>query len=174
VGPRVLGFLPGYLAEEGFDGERRFALLRLLVPERFASVAAVAVVVVTAAVLAVRERGHDDGPPWRAALVLVGVAFTVVGISYPWYALLLVALVALDGRAEWLAVAAAAYPGYFTAALGLRFADTQRAGYGTAVAVVLAVGLWRRRRPSCSTGCRSHTPAGPRRHQVSVPKTRRG
>lgn len=145
VGPRVLGFLPGYLAEEGFDGERRFALLRLLVPERFASLVAVAVVLATATILTLRARTHGHRPPWRAALVLVGVAFTIVGISYPWYALLLVALVALDGRAEWLAVAAAAYPGYFTAALGLRFADTQRAGYGAAVAVVLAVGMWRRR-----------------------------
>jgi hypothetical protein len=146
VGPRVLGFLPGYLAEEGFDGERRFALLRLLVPDRFASVAAAGVVVATATTLAVRARTHGGSPPWRFAVVLVGVAFTVLGISYPWYALLLVALVALDGRAEWLAVAAAAYPGYFTAALGLRFADTQRAGYGAAAAVVIAVSLWRRRR----------------------------
>jgi hypothetical protein len=152
VGPRVLGFLPGYLAEEGFDGERRFALVRLLVPERASEGAAVAVVLATVTILALRARTHGEEPPWRAALVLVGVTFTVIGISYPWYALLLVALVALDGRAEWLAVAAAAYPGYFTSALGLRFADTQRAGYGAAVAVVLAAALWRlARQPGEST-----------------------
>jgi hypothetical protein len=155
VGPRVLGFLPGYLAEEGYGGERRFALVRVVAPEALAATATVIIVLAAAALLAGKSRGEA---PWRGALVLVGVTFAAIGITYPWYALLLVALVALDGRAEWLAVAAAAYPGYFTAALDLRFADTQRAGYGTALAIVLAVTCWRRTR-----GIRRYPRASPGR-----------
>jgi len=142
LGAKVLGFLPAYLAEEGYDGRARFALLRPLLPDRVAAVVGVAILVATA--LAVARR-TDPRRPWAGAVVLVGVAFALGSVTYPWYPLLLVALVALDGRAEWLAVAAASYPGYFTAALGLPFGNTQRLSYGLALGAVLVVRLIRRR-----------------------------
>jgi hypothetical protein len=142
LGAKVLGFLPSYLAEEGYDGRARFALLRPLLPDRVAAVVAVAILIGVA--LAVARR-TDPRRPWGGALVLVGVAFALGGVTYPWYPMLLVALVALDGRAEWLAVAAASYPGYFTSALGLPFGDTQRVSYGLALGAVLVVGVVRRR-----------------------------
>ena len=95
--------------------------------------------------------------------MLVGVAFALGGVTYPWYPLLLVALVALDGRAEWLAVAAASYPGYFTAALGLPFGNTQRFSYGLALGAVPVVGLVRRRqqqRPRRRSGTAPVQPTG--------------
>jgi hypothetical protein len=141
VGGRVAGFLPGYLSEEGYDGHSRFALLRPLLPDAAAAVAGV-LVIALAAVAAVRR--NDPRRPWRGALVVVGVAFAVSGISYPWYALLLVALVALDGRWEWLAVAAAAYPPYFSGAVHVPWSTTVRITYGLALTVVVIVWLARR------------------------------
>jgi hypothetical protein len=154
VGGRALGFLPGYLSEEGYGGTGRFALLRLVVPPAAATIAAAAVL---GAGALVAWRRADPGRPWRAALPLAGLAFLVVGPSYPWYALLLVVLVALDGRWEWLAVAAAGYPSYFAGPLGVNHALMQRLAYGLALGAVL-VATWRRApagtRPSSLRGRR--------------------
>jgi hypothetical protein len=149
LGGRALGFLPGYLAEEGYDGRARFALLRPVLPDQVAAVVGVAILIGTAFAVA---RRTDPRRPWTGAVVMVGVAFALGGVTYPWYPILLVALVALDGRAEWLAVAAASYPGYFTSALGLPFGATQRVGYSAALAVVLAAVLLRRRRRVAGEG----------------------
>lgn len=161
VGTHVVGFLPGYLQEEGYAGTGRFAVLRLALPPTAATVAAVLVLAVTAALTAWRS---DPVRPWRAALVLTGVTFIVLGPAYPWYAVLLVALVALDGRWEWLVVALAAYPAYFVGALGLHHRPTQQLAYGTAALVVLAVTTWRRRRPAADEQdgeyARRHTGSG--------------
>jgi hypothetical protein len=69
---------------------------------------------------------------------MCGTALAVTTPAYPWYALLLVALVALDGQAEWLAFAA----------------GSGRAGYGAAVVIVAAVWLARRakRRAAAAAG----------------------
>lgn len=152
VGTRVFGFLPGYLAEEGYGGDSRYGLLRLVLPGPVATVVAGAVIAAVA--LAVARRGAPHRP-WQGATVLVGVAFVLGGITYPWYALLLVALVALDGSWEWLAVAAAAYPGYLTAAVHLPWTRTQQVSYAVAIAVVL---LGRRRR---TRGPDQESPAPP-------------
>jgi hypothetical protein len=113
-----------------------------VLPGQVAAVVGVVLLIGTALLVA---RRTDPRRPWAGAVVMVGVAFALGGVTYPWYALLLVALVALDGRAEWLGLAAAAYPGYFSNALGLPFGATQRAGYGLALAVVLVTALVRRR-----------------------------
>jgi hypothetical protein len=54
-------------------------------------------------------RFSDPDQPWRGALVMTGAALAITTPSMQWYPLLLVMLVALDGRAEWLAFAAGAY-----------------------------------------------------------------
>jgi hypothetical protein len=142
VGPRALGFLPGYLGEEGFDGSSgRFALLTPWLPGPVATVVAVLIVAGTAARVA---WSGDPARPWLGGTVLVGVTFAVVGLTYPWYALLPVVLVALGGRAEWLVVAIAGYPAYFAAALHTPYGVSQRLGFGVALAVVAAVALGRR------------------------------
>jgi hypothetical protein len=134
VGGAVIGYLPGYLTEEGYGTGRRFQLLGLAVPGSWAAPAAV--VVLGAVALAVLRTAHPDRP-WRGALVMTGAALAVTTPELPWYAVLLVALVALDGRAEWLAIAAA---GDLT---------PNGAGYAAAVAAVAVVSLarwWSQRR----------------------------
>jgi hypothetical protein len=139
----VLGFLPIYLNQEGYSSGSRFVLLDLFVPGRWATMAAFAVLAVTA--FAVIRRS-DPGRPWRGAVVMTGVALAVATPPYPWYTLLLVMLIAFDGRAEWLALGAAMQ--LATAdplpSVTLLLAQAERIGYGTAVALIAAVwaGRW--------------------------------
>ncbi|MDH6574491.1 glycosyltransferase family 87 protein [Kitasatospora sp. MAP5-34] len=130
-GTGVLGYLPGYLREEGYDDGHieRFGLLRLVFPDALAPYAAGAVLL--AVVLYVLRRG-DPARPWSGALLVTGTALLVIAPNYPWYGLLVVALVALDGRWEWLAVPAAGQ------ALYLLGGEVQQQAYGAALGVVLA------------------------------------
>ena len=91
---------------------------------------------------------------------MTAAALAVTTPQYQWYALLLVMLVALDGRPEWLAFAAGAYyaaePGLGRYTLPDRVHDA--VAYGVPVLVVSG-GLahparagparWRRHRPGC-------------------------
>jgi hypothetical protein len=106
VGSEVIGFLPGYLKQEGFDSGTRFGIIGLFTGGRAAI--AVAVLVLTMVALAVL-RFSDPDQPWRGAVVMTAAALAVTTPHYQWYALLLVMLVALDGRPEWLAFAAGGY-----------------------------------------------------------------
>ncbi|WP_433085436.1 glycosyltransferase 87 family protein [Dactylosporangium sp. CA-052675] len=137
VGPAVLGYLPGYLHEEGYADGARFALLGLVLPQ--ALTAPAAVLILAAAAVLVWRRADPDRP-WRAAAAMVAVTLLVAAPAYPWYALLLVMLVAYGAPAEWLTVAAAAYLPQFAGDLGLSTATAQRIGYGAALLVV-ATGL---------------------------------
>jgi Glycosyltransferase family 87 len=143
----VLGFLPLYLNQQGYDSGRRFVLLDLLVPQQWATRAAFAVLAVTA--FAVIRRGDPDRP-WRGAVVMTGVALAVATPPYPWYATLLVLLVAFDGRVEWLAFAAMQYLAVATPLpfLSLTPTTAERLVYGTAVILVAAVSAvrWQRGR----------------------------
>ncbi|MEV7726440.1 glycosyltransferase family 87 protein [Streptomyces sp. NPDC087917] len=139
----VFGYLGGYAQEEGYDDPgagHRYALLRLVLPDSW-SVPAVAVGML--AVVAYVWRRGDPERPWSAALLVTGTAFLLTTPGYSWYALLLIALVALDGRAEWLGVALAGAAAY----LGWRFLGgaTVQWAYGLAGAAVLAGWAVRRR-----------------------------
>ncbi|MFF4873353.1 glycosyltransferase 87 family protein [Streptomyces sp. NPDC000961] len=140
----VLGYLSGYAQEEGYDDAGaggRYALLRLVLPDAWAVPAVV--LGMTAVALTVWWRG-DPERPWRGALVTTGTAFLLLTPGYSWYALLLVALVALDGRWEWLGVALAGATAYLGVPLAGYGAATT--AYGIAAAAVCA-GRWTRRRP---------------------------
>ncbi|MGW7099536.1 glycosyltransferase 87 family protein [Streptomyces sp. NPDC054838] len=132
----VFGYLGGYAEEEGYEDPGaggRYALLRLVLPESWA---VPAVALGMAAVVAYVWWRGDPLRPWSAALTVTGTAFLLMTPGYSWYALLLVALVALDGRAEWLGVAVAGAAAYVSApALG---ASTVQVAYGLAAVAVLA------------------------------------
>jgi len=134
----VLGFLPIYLNQEGYASGSRFVLLDLLVSDRWATPAAFAVLAVTA--LAVLRRSDPD-QPWRGAVVMTGVALAVATPPFPWYTMLLVMLVAFDGRAEWLAFAAAMHLAVVhpLPSTVLTPATAERIGYGTALSIVVVV-----------------------------------
>lgn len=116
AGTKVLGYLPGYLHEEGYNGTGRFGALRVLVGSDAATWVGAAVFVVVVAVVWV---GAARRPPAVGALLLIGTALGLIGPSQPWYALLVVALIAMTGRWEWFGVAIAGYPVYFAGNLGV-------------------------------------------------------
>jgi len=150
VGSGAIGYLPGYLSEEGYTNGSRFALLTLLVPSSWAGPVAVAILIAMAVWVA---RTADPDRPWLAATTMVGAALLVATPSYPWYAILLVLLVALGGRPEWLVVAFAAQLAQYSHNLDIDPGLGQRIGYGAALAVVLLGALVRRkaRLPSSTT-----------------------
>lgn len=141
----VFGYLGGYVEEEGYEDASagsRYALLRLVLPDDWAlPVLLAAMAGVCAYVL---WRG-DPRRPWSGALLVTGWAFGLLTPGYSWYALLLVALVALDGRWEWLGIAVAGPAVYVTGQVfGSREAVSATA-YGLAVLLVLVVTAVRRR-----------------------------
>lgn len=148
-GAGVLGYLPGYLKEEGYESGtvRRFALLRLVLPDGAAGAVALAGILATA--LYVLLRG-DPRRPWGGALVLTGTALLLTSPAYYWYALVIVALVALDGRWEWLAVPLAGLALYTGNWIGTHGSALQAFSYGAAAVAVAggaALRAWRRERP---------------------------
>jgi hypothetical protein len=135
VGADVIGYLPGYLTEEGYADGDRFALLTWYLPQAWAPVAAVGILGIVG--LAVVRRAEDDRP-WLGAATMTGSALLVATPSYPWYAVLLVLMVALGARPAWLTVAAAGYLAQYAHDFGIAYVTAQRLGYGAALLVVLA------------------------------------
>jgi hypothetical protein len=133
VGAGVIGYFPGYLNEEGYANGSRFALLTLVLPGVLAAPAAM---VILAGVAVAAARHTDPQRPWRGAVVTTAVALLVTTPTYPWYAVLLVLLVAFDGRAAWLAVAAAGYLAQHGPDVHLQTVTAQRLGYGAAALAV--------------------------------------
>jgi hypothetical protein len=142
VGRAAIGYLPGYLQEEGYRSGSRFALLTWAIPEPVVTVVAVGLL---AAVGAIAARGSRHDEPWQSAALIVGSALILTSPTYTWYAVLLVVLVGLGARWEWLAVPALAYAAQYAGVLGLDVPLTQRLAYGTSLAVVCVGYLVRRR-----------------------------
>jgi hypothetical protein len=141
VGIKVIGFFPGYLQQQGYSNGSGYEIIGLLVHGKLASLAAFAIMGIVA--LAVLRYGNPD-TPWRGALIMMATALVVGTPEFEWYSMLLVMLVALDGRAEWLALSAGAYlagDGRLSATLGVP--HFRVLGYGTGLAIALAVTLVR-------------------------------
>ncbi|HWD77427.1 MAG TPA: hypothetical protein VG497_01040, partial [Kribbella sp.] len=110
VGTLVLGFLPGYLNQEGFDdGSSRSAILALLLPPEARQLAAAALALSLAA-LAFHRACRD--PIALTCCWLYGAALLIATPTYPWYGLPLIALAGLARRPEWMAVPLASYLAY--------------------------------------------------------------
>ena len=101
TGIGVLGYLPGYLTEEGYEDGSRFALVSLIAPGGAAIVVA-AILLAGLAVVTIWKT--DPERPWLGQLVMIGGTLLVLSPRYPWYALLLLPFIALSGRWEWLAI----------------------------------------------------------------------
>jgi len=101
TGIGVLGYLPGYLSEEGYQDGSRFALIALVAPGEAAIVIAGLLLAVIALLVFLKT---DQASPWVGQLVMIGSTLLILSPRYPWYALLLVPFIALSGRWEWLAV----------------------------------------------------------------------
>lgn len=101
VGPAVIGYLPGYLNEEGYDGGTRSALLSAVLPASASTPAAALLLAALAVVLLIRT---DPAEPWAAQTLMVGAALVLLSPGYGWYGLLLVPFMVMSGRWEWFGV----------------------------------------------------------------------
>lgn len=145
VGVDVLGYLPGYLAEEDYGSGDRYLLLAPL--GLTGTPATVVAAAVGLAVLVAVLRSRLDTA--ERALVLFGAALLVATPVQPWYGLPLAALAALTGRPAWLAVPAAAYPAFFAVVPAGPSDGAARTGsiaFGLAALAVVAVTVRERRR----------------------------
>lgn len=104
VGTKVIGFLPGYLHQEGYSSGSHLLLLDAVLPNSAAVVVAGALAV---AVAWWAYRHADADRPERTAVVVSGWAFLIATPNYGWYAGLLIALVVMSERWEWMPVAMA-------------------------------------------------------------------
>jgi hypothetical protein len=100
TGFAVVGYLPGYLGEEGYDDGSRFVLLQFL-PGTAALIVA-ALLLLGVAVLVIRY--SDPSRPWLGQLVMIGATLVIASPRYPWYGLLLIPFVVMSGRWEWMLI----------------------------------------------------------------------
>ena len=142
VGSKIIGFFPGYLNQEGYSTGTGFSIIGLFVQGKAAT--AVAVVILGAVAAAIIRYG-DPAQPWRGGVLMTSAALAVCTPHFQWYSILLVMLVALDGRPEWLAIAAGGYlsnsPHLYIH--GLMLHDPRLVGYGGGAAVAAALALLR-------------------------------
>ena len=90
----------------------------------------------------------DD--PWLGQLVMIGSVLLIVTPHYPWYALLLIPMIAMSGRWEWMLV-----PLAITERLLFPSLDDvwmARIAVGLAIAMIIAVTIWRRADPRNDAG----------------------
>ncbi len=135
TGIAVLGYLPGYLSEEGYDNGTRFTLLTLFVPKAASLLVAAALLAITAGL--VWWKTNPDSP-WLGQLVMIGTTLLVVSPRYPWYALMLVPFIALSGRWEWFGV-----PLALTVRLLIPKQDVSQAAIAIAIVVIVGMALYR-------------------------------
>ena len=144
VGAKVLGYLPGYLREEKYDGGGRYLLAGILgLPSGpTTALAAAGLLAVTGWVLVRRP----DVP--RGAAALLGGLLLATTPVQPWYGVPLLALAAAAALPGWSLVAAASYPYFFAVILDARHTVTiGRVSYGLAFLAVVAGAARRRARP---------------------------
>jgi hypothetical protein len=142
VGRKIIGFFPGYLNQEGYSTGNGFSVIGLFVHGKAAT--GVAVVILGLIAFAIFKYGNPD-QPWRGGVLMTSAALVVCTPHFPWYAILLVMLVALDGRPEWLAVAAG---GFFSEygrlhLAGITFHNPRLVGYAAGAAIACACALVR-------------------------------
>ncbi len=151
VGSAVVGFLPDYFKQENYLSGGRFLVLSLFVPKRFALDVAIVLIVATV-VWAVRR--SDPRAPENTAVVVFGVVLMVTTPVYSWYALMLLALVALSGRVEWLPMVLGAGLSMVGALLVTDGVQAHRIVYSIAAAVtgvLLLATAWRARRAAAAS-----------------------
>lgn len=113
VGWLVLGYLPGYLAEEGYEsGSERFRVLALVLPDVAPLTQSVIAVLLAAAVAVLCLLRARTRPTAEVAVGLFGTALLIATPTYPWYVVPLLALAVLARRYEWFVLGVAAYGAY--------------------------------------------------------------
>lgn len=103
AGIGVLGFLPGYLREEGYSqgGGSRFGLAQLISAGPWPPLLS-ALALTVLAVCVLRRSGPEN--IWEQQTVMIGLTLLIVSPNYPWYALMLLPFIVLSRRWEYIAV----------------------------------------------------------------------
>ncbi len=159
AGVGVIGFLPGYLKEEGYSGNGgvRFGLAQLVSTGPWPAI--LSAVVLTAVAFTVLRRTTPENA-WAQQTVMIGLTLLIVSPTYPWYSLMLLPFVVLSGRWEYIAVILALDVNYLTPSLGLP-ADTVRLGGLLAAALAVGAGTWLRHRKELATAALSGLDTAP-------------
>jgi len=111
VGSRVIGFLPGYVAEENLtsgSGSWALGIIRRAIPVPLAAYLGLAMTIMAGLAIGALRRPADPGSslPWATALATAALFFA--SPHYPWYFVWLVALLTAAPwwPAWWLTVTA--------------------------------------------------------------------
>ena len=144
AGAGVLGFLPGYLKEEGYSQSTgiRFGLAQLVSTGPWPAILSAAVLAAVAVWVLRRTRPDNV---WAQQTVMIGLTLLIVSPTYPWYSLMLLPFVVLSGRWEYIAVALALDVNYLTPSFGPPADAVRQAGL-LAAALAVAAGAWLRHR----------------------------
>ncbi|XAS63790.1 glycosyltransferase 87 family protein [Micrococcaceae bacterium Sec5.8] len=160
AGAGVLGFLPGYLKEEGYSqsGGTRFGLAQLVSTGPWPPVlSAAALAVVAFRVL----RRTGPGNVWEQQTIMIGLTLLIISPNYPWYALMLLPFIILSRRWEYIAVILALDTIYMLPTQDPFSLPLHQTALCLAAAA-LAAGVWWRRHQqlqlAASTGLESPTP----------------
>ena len=160
AGSAILGFLPGYLREEGLQSGAGFFLWNLLgsVAPPLEHLGAAPYLALSAAVLlalAARSLFTAEGRYLASALTLAVAATILLSPHYPWYFAWIVPLVCFTPRASVLYLTGACPLLYFVpggAELEGARMPFESAIYGP-FAVLVALELWRQRAARSGIGC---------------------
>ncbi|MET3812616.1 glycosyltransferase family 87 protein [Arthrobacter sp. UYEF3] len=103
AGAGVLGFLPGYLKEEGYSqsGGVRFSLAQIISAGPWPPVLSAAALAIVALVVLRQTRAANV---WEQQTVMIGLTLLIVSPNYPWYALMLLPFIVLSRRWEHMGV----------------------------------------------------------------------
>jgi alpha-1,2-mannosyltransferase len=144
AGAGVLGFLPGYLKEEGYSqsGGIRFGLAQLVSAGPWPPVLSAAALGVVALGVLRRTR---DGNVWDQQTVMIGLTLLIVSPNYPWYALMLLPFIVLSRRWEYVAVILALDVIYMVPSVA-PYSGPINQGVLLAAALTVAAGAWLRHR----------------------------
>jgi alpha-1,6-mannosyltransferase len=153
AGLGALGYLPGYLREEGFISGTRFYLLGLLDGDPSTVLTAAYIVIATTALVALAASfilRPPDAPEALAgrALLLFATVWVLASPTYPWYALLAVALLPLARGAVLLPAGAIALTApflYLHISVGSHPTWPRHLVYGGSALALTAAMVWRAR-----------------------------
>lgn len=144
AGSSVLGFLPGYLKEEGYSqaGGIRFGLAQIVSAGPWPPLLSAGVL---AAVALYALRTTTPGNIWHRQTMMIGLFLLIISPNYPWYALLLLPFIVLSRRWEYIAVILALDVIYMVPASATE-GNWMNQAILVAAAFVIAAGAWLRRR----------------------------
>ncbi len=144
AGSGVLGFLPGYLKEEGYSqsGGTRFGLAQLVSAGPWPPLLSAAVLALVALRVLRRSRAENI---WEQHTVMIGLTLLVVSPNYPWYALMLLPFIVLSRRWEYILIILA-LDSIYMIPLEDPFALPLHQAALLAAATAIGAGAWWRRR----------------------------